>query len=254
MTAVYVYGVVPADAKISLGEGVGGREVDLEPFDGIAALVSVIDEASVRPRKADLVRHSDVLQEAVAATTVLPLRFGTAFPGRDSLRNDFLVPRHDELARLLDEFTGMVELDVKAVYADEDAVLAELVAQNPSIGRLREASRSLPEDASYFERIRLGELVAAAFEERRAADAAAITAALAPLAAATHFDDRLPRGGVLNAAFLVDRAGVDAFDAAAESAAAEWADRITVKLVGPLPPYSFAALTHDAAAGRTYDG
>ena len=246
MTALYVYGVVPAGTDLSLDHGVGGGSVELAPFERVAALVTGVADATIRARKSDLVRHAEILQEAAATTTVLPLRFGTAFHGHDSLRDDFLRPRHDELVRLLDEFDGAVELDVKAAYADYDAVLAELVAEHPAIARLRTASRARPEEASYFERIRLGELVAAALEERRVRDAAAIGDALEPLALATRFDDRLPRSGVLKAAFLVPRAGVGAFDAAAEAVAAEWAGRVTLKLIGPVPPYSFVRLSHDA--------
>ena len=82
-----------------------------------------------------------------AGETILPLSFGTTFPDRESLVAEFLEPRHDELAGLLKALEGRVELLVKAYYREE-AILAEVVRNEPRIARLRAVTRERPAAAS----------------------------------------------------------------------------------------------------------
>ena len=89
-------------------------------------------------------------------------------------------PQHDELGGRLAALDGKVQLTVKGVY-DEEALLRGVVAGSPAIAKLRERVRALPEAAGYYERIRLGELIAAEVERaaraRRRARARAARAA-----------------------------------------------------------------------------
>jgi hypothetical protein len=61
---------------------------------------------------------------------------------------------------------------------------------------------------------------------------------LGRLAVASHADARTKESG-LNVAFLVERGRVDAFAAALPGLQAELGERIRLRCVGPLPPYSF---------------
>src|SRR5213083_596973 len=119
-TALYCYGVVPADAAGSqAGTGLGGAAVEPVRFNELAALTSAVPPGKVRARRADLLRHFDVLGTAFERGTVLPLRFGIVFEDEDSLVADFLRPRHEELVRLLRELRDRVELRVTAHYREQ---------------------------------------------------------------------------------------------------------------------------------------
>src|SRR3954465_3630302 len=155
--ASYVYGVARSDVAPSVGAGVAGGDVRLVRHRGIAALVSDVPSAGGRARARDLLAHSDVLQSAFAAGTVLPLRFGTVFADDDAVANELLGDRHDALERLLDELDGTAELSVRASYVEE-AVLAEIVREDARVARLRAASRN----------VELGEAVAAALPAKAA--------------------------------------------------------------------------------------
>lgn len=239
MSALYVYGVMrtgegPAPSR----SGVGETDVELLERGALAALVSEIPGESVPGRAKNLTAHTEVLRAAMDSGTVLPMRFGVLMPDADTVTHDLLEARGQWLAGMLDALDGRVEMTVSAMYR-EDVLLREVVSQDRSIAALRERVQSKPEAATYFERIRLGELIAGAVEARREADGAAILEALRPFADAYLPGDPLHEHMVVNCAFLVDRDRLVEFDDAVERVSAERADRMQFKLTGPLPPFSF---------------
>ena len=243
-TALYCYGVMRAKAaKRQRGSGLGGKPVEPVVFDELAALTSEVPPGKVQAKRADLLRHFDVLGNAFEKGTVLPLRFGIVFGDEGSVVEDFLRPRHDELVRLLRELHDRVELRVSAHYR-ADAVLAEIVQENPRIARLREATRGRGASAQPA-LIELGELVAAELRARTAHDSRALLERLRGFALQYELDDEPIENQVLRGSFLVERGRVKVFDAALEDFASAQAGRIDVKLVGPLPPHSFVELNHE---------
>src|SRR5947208_17068272 len=139
-TALYCYGVTSAEtAAAQPGAGLNGEPVEPVRFNELAALTSAVPPRKVRARRADLLRHFDVLGTAFERGTVLPLRFGIVFDDEAALVHDFLEARRDELVGLLRELRDRVELRVTAHYREE-AILAELVRTNRTVGALREAT------------------------------------------------------------------------------------------------------------------
>src|SRR6186997_142697 len=157
-TALYCYGVTPADTAASqVASGVGGGDVEPISHGELAVLTSSVPPGKVRARRADLLKHFDVLATAFERGTVVPLRFGIVFDGEEALVRDFLEPRQKELSRLLRELRDRVELRVTAHYR-EQAVLAEIVRESPRIARLREQTQGGGSPPLLIE---LGELVSA---------------------------------------------------------------------------------------------
>lgn len=240
-SALYVYGVVESGAAGALkARGIGGAPVREIAHGGLAALVSEV-ETPVRAKRRELLAHTEVLNEAVAAGTVLPLSFGTTFPDTDTLVAELLETRGAELMRLLEQFEGRVELTVKAYYRP-DVVLAEIVRSNPRIARLREATRDRPEPATHGARLELGTAVAAELEARSRRDAAAVLDVLRPFAVDVRVDETPIEHQVVRASLLVARPDVPAVDAAMDDLARSHAGRIEFKYVGPLAPHSFVSL------------
>lgn len=240
-TEVYVYGVVATGAVVPDGlAGVGGTPVELVEHDGIAAVVS--DVPSERPlgRRADLVAHSTVLDGVAAAQAVVPVRFGSVLPDGPDVIAELLEPHAEQLRTLLNELADRKQFNLRGRY-DEGTVLAEVVTENPTIAALRERTRGLPEEATYYDRMRLGELVARALAGKREADGRAILDRLLPHAVTYRVRDGGRIDHLVDAAFLVAADEQEAFDRAAESAAAEVRERATLQLVGPLAPYDFVA-------------
>jgi hypothetical protein len=240
--AKYVYGVVRADAKSPpRARGIGKKQVRLVRADGLGALTSDVPPGDLEAGREELLAHSRVLERAVKQGTVLPMRFGVVMPNESAVREELLDPHRDQLEAQLEEMDGKIEVNVKAMY-EERALLTEVVSEHPEIAELREAIKGQPADATHFERIRLGELVAQAVNSKREADADAILERLARHVVAVEVGDPVHERMALNASFLIDRSAQKAFDAELDRIAAEQAERMRFKYTGPLAPHSFVEL------------
>ena len=103
-------------------------------------------------------------------------------------------------------------------------------------------------DATYYDRIKLGEAVAAGLSELAGRDAKRIAARLEPLAVDARQRPPSHERMVLHEAFLVRRSNLDRFDA--EASKLEAGGRFQVRLIGPMPPYSFVDLEVQPARRR----
>jgi hypothetical protein len=240
-SAKYVYGVISAGGAPPPGPGIDGGEPKLVQAEELAALVSDIDADEIALGRDAMSAHARVLEQALAAGTVLPMRFGVVMADEDAVRDELLGAHGTELRAQLDEFADRVELKLRATY-EEDRLMREVVARDPEVARLRESMRGTPEDATYYARIQLGELVAAGVERIRQADAEAILGALAPLAADFVAGEPAHERIAVNASFLVERDRIPQFDEAVDGIGRAQAGRIRLKYTGPLPPHSFVRL------------
>jgi hypothetical protein len=243
MSEVHVFGVVSATAD----PGIEEAGVRLIPHRDVAALVTEIERTDLRA--VDVLRsHWRVLEQAGASTTVLPVRFGTVMADERAVVEDFLEPSHDELAGVLADFAGKVQLTVKGSY-EEDALMAGVVSSSPAIARLRDQMQGVPEAAAYYKRIELGQMVAAEVERTRERDAHEIFRQLEPLAVAARLEPVSGVDAAVNAAFLVEQGRIDEFSRTVSALGRELAGRIRLRYVGPLPPYSFTGEAASAGAG-----
>lgn len=246
--ALYVYGLL-ADASAftdtdMLGQGVSGRVVRLLPqtvgTSEMIALVSDIPAGPVAQTRRNMVAHTAVLERAMACANVLPVRFGTVAPDWAALAG-CIQSNATALRTALRDIEGRVELGVKASWR-EGVVFSEIIAGDEELSRMRDRLRSRPASETYYERVELGRRVEAALAERRASEAAAIVAVLAPLAEREAELRALDEDMILNRAFLVRRENEPLFDARMQSVAEKYAERVNFRYVGPVPPYNFVRL------------
>jgi gas vesicle protein GvpL/GvpF len=241
-TAKYVYGVIrPTRKAAPRVRGIGRKQVRIVRADGIGALTSDVPPGDLKAGKDELLAHSRVLEKAIEQGTVLPMRFGVVMPNESAVRDQLLEPHRRELEEQLEQMDGKVEVNIKAIY-DEAALLTEVIRERPEIGRLREEIRGQPEDATHFERIRLGELIAESVNQKRDADGTALVDRLGSHAAAVEVGDPVHERMAVNASFLIDRSELKAFDADLDRIAEEQGGRIRFRYTGPLAPHSFVEL------------
>jgi hypothetical protein len=238
---LYVYGVVrTANAPDVDAAGVGeeGAGIRTSSHGDLAAVVSEVEDGPLAAAR-DLRAHWRVLEEVAAATTVVPVRFGTVVADGRALVDEFLAPQAERLSALLERLTGKVQLNVKAFY-DEERLLKDVVAGSPAVAGLRQRVQGMPEAAGYYDRIRLGELVSGEVERRRELDSALVVDRLAPLAVAARSEGASTADMAVNAAFLVEGTAVDDFSAEVTKLIEELGERMRIRYVGPMPAYSFA--------------
>lgn len=237
-TSVYVYGVTSADGAVARrGAGVAGADVGTVERGELAAIVSQVPDRFVRAKRRDLMSHMDVLAHVFASRTVLPFRFGSVFPDSEAVAAELLEGRYEELVTLLHRFDGLAELRVRGAYREE-ALLAEIVADDPQIARLREQTRR-GADALHFQ---LGEAVAHAVALRRDRDSRTLAKELGPLVKDAVAEELRTEFELVRASYLVDERDVRKFDKRMDEIARREQDRIMFTYAGPLPPHSFVAL------------
>jgi hypothetical protein len=242
--AEYVYGIVGESMKAPAVRGIAGAPIRLIAGNGAAALVSDLEPDKLGLGREEVLAHARVLEEALSQGTVLPMRFGIVMESPDEVR-DRLLDRHaPRLRAQLDELAGKVEINIRALY-EEEPVMREIVREDPEVASLRRALRDESEDATYYARIRLGELVAAALERKRQVDAQTLLEALRAFSLAVEVGEPNHERVVLSASFLVERSRLADFDDVLDGLADAQAGRMRFKYTGPLPPHSFVDLTQD---------
>src|SRR2546423_1154323 len=180
----YVYGVTRASAGWRPSfEGVDEQPVEVVAKGELAGLVSDAPSVPVKTSRRNLMAHSQVLQQVIAERCVLPMRFGVVMPDRAAVEEELLAANGERLEAQLRAFEPFVELDVRAL-CPEERLLRMVVTGRADLAELREAIRGRPGVATYYDRIRLGELVAQAVAEKREEAAGRIGAAPRPLAGA----------------------------------------------------------------------
>lgn len=239
MSTVYVYGLINANTELPAGlTGLGpSGKVWAVPHGRLAAIVSDVPVDRPLGTRDDLITHERVLDLVAASAAVVPLRFPAVIE-EEGVVEELLGPHQDEFLSMLADLEGHVQFTVKGRY-EQDVVLREVIERDEEIRALQEQVRELPEDASYYERVRLGELIVRAMEEVRDEDAAQMLEQLEDKAVATVTNPPPQPDDVVDAAFLVDREHSQEFEAAVEKVGREYDRRVRLRLLGPLAPYDF---------------
>jgi hypothetical protein len=242
---LHVYGVIASGSK--LPEGITGRldrPVRRIEDEALAVLVGDVDD-DAKVRRNDLLAHAHLLEAVAAETTVIPSRFGVMLPDEETVRNEFLVQRRTHLLGLLKAFDGCVQVTVHASY-DEEAALREVLRRDPGLAAMRD-SIDLADTAA---QLRLGEAIGSALASLREDAASTIVEALRPHALAASINEVRGAYDVASVALLVRREDRRRLDAAVADLDRQVAGQMSLRYVGPQPPYAF--LDHVVTEERSW--
>jgi hypothetical protein len=246
--ALYVYGIVPSGAP---GPEPSEAGLDAQPLSvvrhgAVSALVSPIEGRRIRPSRANVTAHQNVVDCAHRRAPVLPVRFGTVVSGAAEVRERFIGSSRDRLAELLRQVRDQDEFRFRATYR-EDVVLRELLRARPALRQARARMRAGRRAPGRDTMIAFGEMVRSELALARERDGSSLEAAIAPYGAS--FQGLTPARDtvVLYAALLIPRRGRDRFERAVEDLATSWAPRIDMELIGPLPPWDFTEIAEATA-------
>jgi hypothetical protein len=234
---------VPADVEVTEGaRGVADAEVQIVTKGDIAALVSEVPRDHPLGTPEDLRAHAQLLDGAAAQAPVLPLRFGAVVTDTDAVAEELLGEHHDEFRQALKQLEGKAEYIAKGRYIEE-AVLGEILEENPEAAELRERIRGQPEEVSRQDRIALGELINNAITRKREEHTAEIAETLQGVGVevatrpATHELDAFQMG------CLAETQRQGDLEEAVERIADQWKGYVQVQLLGPLAPWDFVTTT-----------
>lgn len=241
--ASYIYGIVPAGVRIPEGldpipDGDDGTKLGLVTEGRLAAVVSDVASDRALGTRKDLMAHEAVLNAIAQDTPVLPMRFGAVVTDDDAVAEELLAPHQDYFVRALEQLEGHLEFRLRGDY-DQDAVLTRIVEADPRIQTLREKIAGVDEDASYYDRIKLGEAISQAMDQLRADDAQASVDALAKFAVATEVKEVGGENGAVHLAFLIRTDHRSDFERAVDELGDAWSGRIELRLIGPTAAFDF---------------
>jgi gas vesicle protein GvpL/GvpF len=259
---VYVYAIVDRAVDAALPEGVAGTPVrSVRAADGaLTALVSDVsleefgDEALRRNLNelewltATAVAHETVVDAALAATTVVPMRLCTIFRD-DAAVGEMLARERGDLEATLARLQGTHEWGVKVV-ADAEALNDAVARESERLRELRSGIGAVGEGAGYFasrELERATREEADAELERRARDIHEALVGIALDARVNPPSNRELAGYqgdmVLNGAYLVAHERTEELRALVDRLGEEHgAHGLGLDLTGPWPPYNFSTL------------
>jgi hypothetical protein len=243
--ALYVYGIVPADAAVTdTARGVGDppATVHLVRYRDIAALASDVDLGQPLGRPEDLLAHEQLLDGAAKAAPVLPFRFGAVLETKAAAEDELLAPYHDEFAAQLGEFQNRAQFVAKGRYRDT-AILREVLAEDARAAGFRDelAGRPADDPAARNLQIRLGEIINATIDGKRIADTRQLGDVVAPYCVASNVREPSHELDAVHVALLVDTDRVADLEHALDELAGKWAGRVELRLLGPMAAYDFVS-------------
>ena len=256
-TRRYIYCIVDSDAPGGFGQiGIDGSgEVFAVACDGTAAIVSATSAEKLEISRGNAISHQRVLEAVMqAGLTVLPVKFNTIAEdkgtksARDRIVNHVLVGRGREIAGLLTTMKPLVELGVKGLWTDMDAVFADIVQSSPEIQSLRKklmpagpgvAAKRAPNMTS---QIKLGELVKKALEAKKRQMEASLLRLMAPIVKDSKLNKTFGDPMFANLALLVDKSRQGDVLAVLTAFEAQQVGKVKLRCVGPLPPCNFLEL------------
>lgn len=223
--------------------------VSLDDFTGPEAEARLEDMSWLMPR---IKRHEQVVEQAMALTPVLPLRFGTIFSSLESLEKQ-VRPHRQAIEEFLNQAASREEWAVKA-YWDKAQALRRLTRERQK--RESERLAAMRPGQRYFEEKKLAAVCRKELGHWLASARESVVRSLAQSAVELLQRELLKAGSregnqemAANWACWVPRAQVNTFLAQVEkSQAAHCAQGIFLECSGPWPPYSFAPRLSDQEA------
>ena len=241
-TGIYIYGIVPEDVELvpdTHGIGDPPGDVSLVRHGKLAAMVSEIDIGRPIGRPAELKLHEHLLDATAAADVpVLPMRFGAVVASPEAVVEELLSPNHDLFVDALKELDGRAEYVVHGRFV-EDAILAKVVSDNPTVASLREQLQDMDDEAAQDARIELGETVNRAIEASRSNMTAKLIDTLDSFALANAIRSPTSELDAFHVAFLVELEREKEFAEAVEQLAAESDGLIKARTRGPMAAFDF---------------
>jgi hypothetical protein len=221
--------------------GIDGGEVYSIPDGQLAAVVSDVPNARLRPVRQHMAAHHAVHKCLMQEGALLPMSFGVIAEGPDAVRR-ILTLNRDAFVEQLRHVENKVEMSLVVKY-DIPNIFEYFVRTHPELKAYRDQLFGGGRQPSEDDKIELGRLFDRILRDDRAELTQQVVEVLAPLCAA--IKENPPRGesGVMNLACLVARDGQERFEHGILEAAGRFDDNFSFDYSGPWPPYNFVEVS-----------
>lgn len=244
MDGRYIYCIVDWEEKklpANFGNiGIGENAVYTIGYKDIAAVVSTIPFKQMDSNLNDIVAHQRVVEAAREVRTVLPVRFGVILKNEEGIKK-LLGGSYKDYSAKLSVLRGKDEIGIKVLL--NKSSLKKIQAQAEQSEEIRKIKQEISDSkpgTSYFLKLRLQD----AMKNETLMKIDKMVGEINNSLAGTAEDRRLLKNDVgeivLNAAYLVDRSKIWAFDTKVKVLRERFErEGMTLHRSGPWAPYSF---------------
>lgn len=256
---VYIYGIISGANSQQFGAiGIGNEAAPVVciGYQDLAAVVShsplvVYDSLTKEQAIKDLITHQSVMEKVMERCTIMPVKFGTMVETEEQVVK-FLEKGHALLSSELPKIEQKIELDVVASW-DLVKILVELSQQHSEIQQKQNELALRGGNVSLEDQVALGTLIEEALHTKKLETQRLILQKLSGEGVAVCQHETVIDDMILNAAFLLDKQQEEAFQQLVHSLDQELAQTVNFRVVGPLPPYSFATVLLENIDARTLE-
>ncbi len=237
----YIYCIIETRQERNFGPigiGVRGDEVLTIGYDDLSMVVSSHPLSRITANKDNMLAHQKVIEQVMQEFDgVLPVRFGTVASSADEVRS-LLDRRSREFKTALRGMDHKVELGVKGLWTNMEAVFGEIVQENETIRNLKKTIEQQNSEDTQA-RMTVGRLVKQALDNKKQKHAEEIVERLRRTAIEYKLNDTMADEMFINAAFLTDKGREKEFDNTMDDLGDQLKDKVRFLYSGPLPVFNF---------------
>ena len=241
---VYLYGIIDARDGLDVSNrGIDGGNVETVEADGIAAVITRVNRQIIRPQRANLAAHNNLLRSLVENQGVIPCAFGMVASSEEQLQ-DVLRTNRDKLMDLLTRLRGKVEMSL-SVYWNTSNIFEFFVAGNQELRAMRDRVFRAGRAPSMDERMELGRSFESLLRQCRERHTQQVIDTLSPYCAEIRDIDPGQEQMIMKLVCLVPSNQQSRFEEGVQEAARKFDDHYTFKYSGPWAPFDFVDVTLD---------
>lgn len=247
----FIYALVDSTGNgIFQVRGVNKATVYSLSEQGIAAIVSDLDSARVRPDRHNIMAHRQVLALMMTqCKAVLPMRFGIV--ARNTMAVRALLAANQSLIRTqLQQVGGQVEMGLRVTW-EVDNIYQYFVMTHPVLREARDGLMAGGREASRAEKIELGRIYDRLVQEERRRHTDSVKEILQDYCTEISVGVPKQENEVMNLACLVNKDRQEDFERGVFEASKSFSNHYLFNYTGPWAPHSFVALELQSPAKRS---
>jgi len=246
MLGKYIYGIVRNQDLDQTLRKEGLSAVSFRRLSAVTANAEYRDYHNLPKEDVvrDLTSHQQMIEKIMEQFAVLPVKFGTILKDEEEVRS-VLKKGYSFLWDTLLKMEDKIELDLVCFWNEQKAAQTAL-QESKRVQILQEQLANKKGNAADEDKIALGKEIAKFLGEKRGELSNQILGVLKKVASGSCNHTLADVNMLLNQAFLVNKDSEERFNRALNRLDSKFADLVNFRLVGPLPPYSFATVVVDA--------
>jgi hypothetical protein len=241
----YIYAIIAAGFPDGLAvPGIGGYPLSIIAEGRVAAVVSDIGSARIRPERRNLGAHQNVLKTLMDLSSVpLPMSFGIVGQSSADVRR-MLARNQGAILEQLQRVAGKAEMGLRVRW-DVPNIFEFFVDTHAELRAMRDRIVGRGHMATHDEKIEMGSMFDRTLNRDRTLLTEKVQSVLSPVCAELKVNKCKDEYEVINLACLVRRERLDDFSRAVFGAARLFDDNYSFDFAGPWAPHNFVTLDLD---------